>query len=837
MAQSFQTTDGNLIIPGAYAKYTVQSNPSGLATNGVLMIVGEADAGPDYTLESDLNLNSFGPTQLADVRAKYQTGRIVNAFAGACQAANDPQIIGSFSKCIIVKTNPSTKASGLLKNFAAGTYATLSDKSYGANGNLINFKVTAKTAEVPPSTGPFAMLLPIASTNINVRLNGGTASAFTLGALQTPTTTVAALAGITGIVATGGVNGNIVAGPLAGTLALVVISGNAVQINCSVPFIGTLPVAGDTLYIPASSVLCTAAAANAGSYVVTGSSASQILATKLLDVTGAHNALTSPVNRTAQAIAAATDLGAYSAVTVKMDPAINPVDGLGKSLEIAELTTGTGVLSDIVYSLAAGVPTVTTWQSKASAPNAIVSSAEYSADLTDSRQLDGVTEDIVAGGAVALKIGYTGTTATLVNNGTTITITVTGGTGTSPGAINISSFNTIADFATYINSLTGFTCTSGTTIIGQQPLSSLDQGTFTICTTEGAYVGRIKQDAYKFYQTLTQNAILVSMAAQASSGLPAPSSLVFMAGGTKGGTTNANFTGACDALEMTRGNFLIPIFSRDATLDITDGFTDSSSSYTIATVHAYSRSHVLKMSTLKRRRNRQAFLSIRDTFANALTTAANVANFRCSMTFQDSKDVSASTGNLVQFQPSYLATKAASMQAAGFYRSLVKKGINVSGVLQAAGDFKDQSIDNMESALLSGLLPAMLEQDGTISWVSDQTTYGKDNNFVYNSIQAVYVSDVVALTLAQRLEQAFVGQSLADVSASLAVQAIDKIMADMFALKLIASSDDAPRGYKNVTVAIAGPAMKVSLEIKVATAIYFIPINILVSQIVQTANG
>ena len=74
MAKSLVTDAGTLFIPGAYAKYTVQSANAGLATTGVLMLVGEADAGPDWSLEEDLEENSFGPDQLTAVIAKYKSG-------------------------------------------------------------------------------------------------------------------------------------------------------------------------------------------------------------------------------------------------------------------------------------------------------------------------------------------------------------------------------------------------------------------------------------------------------------------------------------------------------------------------------------------------------------------------------------------------------------------------------------------------------------------------------------------------------------------------------------------------------------------------------------------
>jgi hypothetical protein len=840
MAQSFVTDQGTLVIPQAVASIQVAQANSGLATSGVLMLVGEADAGPDYSVESDLSENAYGPDQLAEVVAKYKSGPIVDAFRGASVPANDTNITGSFARAILVKTNPSGKAQSNLKKFDGSNYSVIADRSYGKLGNLINFQVTAKSSEVKPTTGKFAFLPPIAATNIDLRVNGGAAQAVSISAQMTPAAFKAAVDAIAGIDVDGGVDLAILGtsgSPISANIALTVVSGTTVQIDLSTNF-GAVPSAGDTLWIPAGSALAGAGSANCGSYIVTSASAASITARKLIDHTGTPAQLTSPVNVASTATSVNTTCMAFSAIEIHLINSVDPIAGIGKSLEINELTSGTGLLSYICYTLGTSGPAVATWISKASAPKVISSASEYVPLLTAARQSDSISEELSAGGAIALQIGYKGTTATLVNDGVNLTITVTGGLGSSPAAIKLADYPTIAEVATYISTLTGFTAAPGTAVMGQQPSSSLDQGTFTFGSTHGANTGRIKQDAYKFFNKVKNDGVLVQISAngntQPAAGLPAPQAIGYLSGGSRGATTNTTFNAAIDALELVRGNFLVPLFSRDAVEDIADNITDASSSYTIANVHAYTRSHVLKMSTLKRKRNRQAFLSIRDTFQVAKDTAANIAAFRCSMTFQDVKDVGSS--GVVQFKPWMAAVKAAGMQAAGFYRPIVRKGINITGALQAKGDFNDQDDTKMEDALIAGLLPIRRDETGGLYWVSDQTTYGKDSNFVFNSIQATYVADVIALTTAQRMEQAFVGQSVADVSATLALSTLEAIMEDFRRLKLIAPSIDAPKGFKDAKVKITGPAMVVSVEVKLAGAIYFIPISFLVSQVSQAAG-
>jgi hypothetical protein len=198
--------------------------------------------------------------------------------------------------------------------------------------------------------------------------------------------------------------------------------------------------------------------------------------------------------------------------------------------------------------------------------------------------------------------------------------------------------------------------------------------------------------------------------------------------------------------------------------------------------------------------------------------------------FEDCKDLD-SSGNIVQFQPWMTAVKAAAMQAGGFYKPITNKQVNASGFVQAAGDFDDQNESQVEDALKAGLLIAKTSEDGGFVWVSDQTTYSKDNNPVYNSIQSMYAVSLVSLTAAQRMEKAFVGQSVADVSSALARTTFESILDDLRGLKLLTGDSDAPRGYKDVTVKRSGNALPCTALVKVSTGIDFIPISFLVTTV------
>lgn len=838
MAQQFITDAGVLIIPGAYPEIKVQSISSGLSTTGVIALVGEADAGPDFSAESDLGSNSFGPDDLADVLAKYKSGPIVDAFRGASEPANDPDIIGAPNRFVIVKTNASGKAQASLPKLGGGSYSTLADKSYGKLGNLIYFTVAQKTAEVIPTTGSFTYIPPVAAVNASAVVNGGAAEAFALSAAESPSAFQAAVDALAGIAATGGVNRGILAGVVS-TLAISSVVGTTATFVRGQAF-DVMPVIGDTLVVDPNSVLAGGANQNVGAYVVVGTSGNNtVIATKLSDAgkpAAVAGTLTVPATVGAVNSAATLDLKSSSPVTISLE-AGNPVDGVGKTLEINELATAADLLSRCAYKLGTTVPV--TWISKAGTAVLMTSAAEYAVTLNVNRQFDNVQEQLSAGGTIALQMGYSGDTCAVTVSATTLSTVVAGGTGANISA-DLKAFPTLNDLAAYINSQPGYQAKVGSAAVGQTLSTALDEGTFAAATKFGNFTLRLKIDAVKFFQAVSSSATVeldyAGIDTPALAGLPAvQASAVYLAGGTKGGTSDATYQAAIDALQAVKCNFVVPCFSRDAADDIADGLTDSTSTYDIATVHAYARTHVNGMATLKRRRNRQAFLSIRGSFAAAKEAASGLAAARCSLTFQDVKDVG--SNGVQQFQPWMAAAKAAGMQAAGFYRAIVNKGINISGALQAAGDFKDALDSDVEDALLAGLLPIHKSDDGGFKWVSDQTTYLKDDNFVWNSIQALYAADIIALTTAQRMEKAFVGQSVADVSAAVAMSALEGIMADFLRLKLIAPSDDAPKGFTKAKIKISGTTMQVTVEIKLAGAIYFIPISFLVTQVTQTASA
>ena len=530
-------------------------------------------------------------------------------------------------------------------------------------------------------------------------------------------------------------------------------------------------------------------------------------------VTSLNNAFTAAAITTLTA--AANPAAPTNSIQITMSDASALSNGYGQTLELIDSTPG-----DLAaLGLTAGITT---------------SAAEAEVEVQINNTNTGLNSTLNVVPNIALTLGYQGTTATVTINKTaaTLTTTVTGGTGTNL-SLNLANYKTIAVLAQYIASQPGYSATA-TPSAQQEPTSALDSVTALgmASTAIAAQPARIKDAAYTFAQVLATSTAL-NFTPTATAGLPSVMAMPsFLTGGARGATLAADIVNALTQISGVQCNIIVPLFSQDATADITAGLTDPGSTYTIAATNALVKNHCITYSTPKLKRNRICILSYNGTYANAQNVALGLANYRCSLAFQGSTDVN-SLGVITNFQPWYTATIAAGMQAGGFYKSITNKLANVISYTDPVG-FDSGSPGDVEQALSSGMLILTASTAGSL-WVSDQTTYGFDTNFVYNSIQAVYTSDILALDLAASFQAAFVGQSLADVDAATGLSYLAQKMEGYKKLKLIAASDDAPLGWKNGKITILAPEMDVSVEIKLATAIYFIPISINISQVQQSA--
>jgi hypothetical protein len=492
------------------------------------------------------------------------------------------------------------------------------------------------------------------------------------------------------------------------------------------------------------------------------------------------------------------------------------IDGLGKSLAIE------GSVASIFY-----VPST---QAPVTFSNSLlVSAAEYENAFTISQGQ--ISDTFTSGGDVVLQIACSQQLATVQVTQTALNFSVNGVLQFSAA---MAQYPVLSQLASFISSQSTFSAQVASATFNNQASSSLDEGTYGISGQAGVFAGRIKDDAISWMEAINQSA-LVSDSLIAFSGLPeAISPAQFLMNGSKAGSTSAQWTAAIDACQGITTNFIVALASQDASKDITIGATDPSSTYTIAGINAYLGAQVIFMSSVQMRQNRIALGSNLDTYINDKEAAGQVSSFRFGMAFQSVKCQN-SQGVIATFQPWMAANIAAGMQAAAGYKGIVKKFANIQGIVNPVG-FNSQNPGQTADALSAGLMCLESVSTGGFRWISDQLTYDADNNFVYNSLQAVYVSDLITLSLIDTFDRMVVGKSVADISAAAALSILDSEMFNFKRLKWIAASTDAPKGYRNANANLVGGALPISAEIKLAGLIYFVPINLLLTEVQQSAS-
>ena len=514
----------------------------------------------------------------------------------------------------------------------------------------------------------------------------------------------------------------------------------------------------------------------------------------------------------------ATGVGATTAAGVAAGfTCLKPViDGLGKSLEV------TGDWDSVLRELD-GDPAY-------AGGDLYYSEAEYVSETLINREP--VVNSFEAGGDVAITIGSTEDDAEVVIDDEKMTFKVASVTSFE---VSFDQAKTLVDAADLINAQEGFSAAIPSASFNLAKPSDLDRGTYSLSSSIGGRPGRIKKDATAWVSAVSGSG-LATVELIGQSGLPeATANFAFLSGGEKGGTTGAAVTAAIDAALGVTTNFVSALFADDAVNDITAGETESSSTYAIDAINAALRSHATLASSLENQQNRQVGMAKDASFADQKEAVSSVGTFRGFFGFQRIK-LQTSDGSIKTFQPWMHSLLALGLQAAAGYKGIVKKGVAVLGVSHYDNGFNPKSRSQVKSAILSGMTPIEPISTGGYRFVTDQTMYTLDSNFVFNSLQAVYIADLMAISLKEAFDRQVVGQSVADITANAALGFLDAQMFNFKRLRWTSASDDAPKGYKNAVVKINGGVMTISLEAKLAGLIYFVPITLALSEVTQEAS-
>lgn len=462
-----------------------------------------------------------------------------------------------------------------------------------------------------------------------------------------------------------------------------------------------------------------------------------------------------------------------------------------------------------------------------------VSASESMTTLRISNKRDLVDEETTVGGEIVLRIGRNGGTNPQVTVNATQMLLINA--AANEYVLNLADFGTITELRDFINASTAgnWSAEIGTTLFGQLSPTVLDR--VTALGANGSTTIRpaqIKRDADRVRDALA-NMTAVELSATGTDsfvGLPDTQVEIYLTGGAKGGTLAAEIANALSKFEKLRVNSIVPLMSRDATEDIADALTDISSTYTIDGIQQAVKTHCSLMRTTKKKSERQGYLSVKDTYAASKEKAQNMAAGYLQMVIQDIRQNN-SDGAIQWFQPWAAATLLAGARGGSpVGNPLTFKFFNVIGIRHSSQPMStaEQDIitdfdpDTMyDDAIQNGITFWERPQTGGFRLVLDNTTYGKDGNWVYNRGHVQYAADIVAFDFRSQLENIYTGVKNT-VTAAEIKSTCESILSTYLAQGITVSTADAKNGFKQLIVQVNGNTVNISVVVKLVEGIDFL---------------
>lgn len=492
-------------------------------------------------------------------------------------------------------------------------------------------------------------------------------------------------------------------------------------------------------------------------------------------------------------------------------------DGYGRSFEI--LSTSTALAN---LNLSAGLQTA---------------EDEPQATIIITQPRDGVTEQNTIGGVLAMSVGRdatdSATAATITITDTQCSLTATGSTTNPTATLTFENYPTIGLLAEAINALPGWTATALPTVKNTAS-SSLDEvASLGVFSEDGSLPGLIKRDAELLKDIISASSIVELTGTEPETGLPDAEGRYNLSGGAKGSSSSSSFDAGFSASLGETFNVALPCISQDASVDILAGLTDAASTYDIETVHAMLDTHLRLRGNIKNRKEAQGVIGYRkSTKADVYTQAGVVGSELIQLCLQDCLVVDSS--NTLQWkQPHIFAAALAGMRlGSDVGEPLTHKFLAVSGVGHfvntatgiAAGDF-DPEID-YDEAIDAGVTFAEPFAGGFRVTV-DNTTYGVDENFVFNRGSVVEAAQYIAKFIRTDAETSFVGKKNAVVKAGIIKARVRTKLIELFNSQITSPSNDAPQGFVEETfvVTVTGNTAEVKVEVKPVQGLDFVLIT------------
>jgi len=487
-------------------------------------------------------------------------------------------------------------------------------------------------------------------------------------------------------------------------------------------------------------------------------------------------------------------------------------DGIGASLEVIDGGGSNGLASIGVPSSVIGAITAS---SAEVAVQYTANHPSYDEEISDS-----------LGGDIAFNIGYVGTTASITITETTLATTVVGGTGASL-AITFSDYNNLQEIVDFINVQTGYTCSTAYAGATTSAATILDNVTANGIATSASSIlpGRIKKDSNVVASYINEISELVEVVETSLQGLPDVVALSYLSGAVLGAAANSDFQTGFDSFKLKRMNTVIPLIADD-------GSTEGYGSYDWDTVSAQHSTHIKWGWSTNGKSERNGYIGFDGTKDELKAKLLVINSGYISLTGQDAKRVSAE-GTLEFMKPWAMACIIAGMQnGSEVGEPPTYKYINASGVQQDSS--WDPKLDYTEM-IDAGLTFVESVDSGGFRIVVGNTTYGKDANFVWNRISVVEAGGYVSYDLRTILESKYTGNKAASGIAVAMKNFIIARMTDYLAADIIVADDNAPLGYKDLSVTVDGNTAIINVTIFPVSGIDFILNTIYLESAVQTA--
>jgi hypothetical protein len=455
-------------------------------------------------------------------------------------------------------------------------------------------------------------------------------------------------------------------------------------------------------------------------------------------------------------------------------------------------------------------------------------------NITLSQKRDLLVETATVGGNVLLTLTSAAAGSTVSIDGNNIELY----DGSSTTTLPKSNYSSIADLAEAINLLSAW---SADLTAGQDSRQSVDvlDHVSALSATAGAEIKKDAAEVAAFFEASS----IASLESAAKVGLPAALAETSLTGGEKGATTTSEIVNALSKFEKIRVNSVVPLMSRDASEDAADGLTDSGSNYTIEGIHQAVKTHLSLMATTKKKSERQGYLSLKSDYEDCKQRAQDLAAARVQLAIQDVRQAD-SDGVIKWFQPWAAACLLAGARGGSpIGLPMTNKYFNMSGIRQTGQPMStaeaDIAIDfdpdtQYDDAIASGITFWERPQSGGFRVVVDNTTYGKDGNWVYNRANVLYAADVLAYDFRNQLENLYVGVKNT-VSAAEVKATCESILTTYLTQGITVSTSDAKNGFKQLVVQINGNTINVSVVVKLVEGIDFVLADITLQRAQQSA--